>query len=51
MIAKIHYIGKVKKYKVIIKNGEKVVIETFTRTFTQAVKIIENYKGGKLCVR
>lgn len=51
MVAKIHYIGGIKKYKVIIKNGEKVVIEAFTKTFTQAIQIVENYKGGKLCVR
>ncbi|SNZ07725.1 hypothetical protein SAMN06265182_0986 [Persephonella hydrogeniphila] len=51
MVAKIHWIGKIKKYKVVIfLSGEKF-IEAYTKTFMEAVRIVEKFKGGKLCVK
>ena len=47
MVAKVSYLGKLKKYKVIIKVGNVVLLETFTNTFFQAIQLVERYKGGK----
>ncbi len=51
MVAKIYWIGSIKKYKLQIFSGKSLLVEAYTKTFTEAVRIIEKFKGEKLCVR
>jgi len=51
MVAKIHWIGSLNKFRVQIFIKKQLFLEAYTKTFADAVKIVEKFKGGKLCVR
>ena len=51
MVAKIHWIGSLRKYRIQIFMEKNLFLEAYTKTFTEAVRIIEKFKGERLCVR
>jgi len=51
MVAKIHWIGSLRKYRIQIFLNRSLFVEAYTKTFMEAVRIVEKFKGERLCVK